>query len=235
MSTTTTTSGCLGPNYNPAPPRAWSRVENPCAYDDGTGYNQGSQTDVYVPVAGTYMTSALYQQYYQPMFLKGNILQYKKNAASLTQKQRYSKIARGQWTNRTKTWATQSQTYTNPNTNSLGRSGAIPLPTPTGYVSPFDCSSNVFLDGGVLVGTTTVTPCSGEVIKETTIQSCNLNDACDVPGPPVLLCWDSKIQPWYPKTRYTMGTSGNKWPVNYKFLNSANSIVPQNRGGFGSY
>ena len=226
---------CLGSKYNPAPPRVWSRVENPCIFPL-SGYDT-SPTEVYVPVTGTYMDSGEYNAYYKPMFLKGNILQYKKNSANLTQQQRYSKIARGQWTNRTKTWATQSQTYTNPNTGSLARVGTFTTSatTPTGYQNPWDCSNNPFIDGGTLIGTQTVNPCSGALIQQTFVQTCNLNDACDVPGAPVSLCWTGRVPTWYPRQRYVMPTSGSKWPVNYKFLRSANGVTPQNVDGVGSY
>jgi len=45
-----------------------------------------------------------------------------------------------------------------------------------------------------------------------------------VPGPMVLLCWDSSLQTWYPRATRTMNNSGNKWPQNYKLFRSANSL-----------
>jgi hypothetical protein len=95
---------CLAPNYNPQPPREWSRYENPCAYID----NPEDPKPELV--------------YKFEVLKKGNILQYKKNSSNITKQQRYAQIARGLWTNRTTTWATQTQSYTNPNTNSLKRS-----------------------------------------------------------------------------------------------------------------
>jgi hypothetical protein len=60
------------------------------------------------------------------MLNKGNILQYKKNSSNLTTQQRYAQIAKGQWTNRNTTWATQStRGYTNPNNQSLQRVNTI--------------------------------------------------------------------------------------------------------------
>ena len=96
---------CLGPNYNPNPPREWYRFENQCAY---------SNTPLNFRNGGAYQLEVL---------KKGNILQYKKNSANLTKRQRYAQIARGLWTNNKITWATQSQTYTNPNIGSLKRVG----------------------------------------------------------------------------------------------------------------
>ena len=115
---------CLGPNYHPIPPREWSRFENPCAY---------SNVDVPKNVAGAYQLE---------VFKKGNILQYKKNSACITKKQRYSQIARGAWVNRTTTWATQTQSYTNPNTNSLRRSNYTNIDTSTLAVTslPLSCT-----------------------------------------------------------------------------------------------
>ena len=112
---------CLGPKYSPIPTREWTRFENRCIYN---------------VVSTDYRAAA--------MLKKGNILQYKKNSANYTKAQIYSKIATGMWTNRTTTWAAQSETYTNPNTASLKRvnytniniSGPIPVPT----VEPLTCS-----------------------------------------------------------------------------------------------
>ena len=107
---------CLGKNYNPIPPREWSRFENYCAYHNTPVINKV----VYVPLLKQYI-SVDSLSYQLSMLKKGNILQYKKNSANITKNQRYSQIARGSWTNRTTTWATQSDSYTNPNTNSLKR------------------------------------------------------------------------------------------------------------------
>jgi hypothetical protein len=96
---------CLGPNYNPNPPREWYRFENQCAY---------SNTPLNFRNGGAYQIEVL---------KKGNVLQYKKNSANLTKRQKYAQIARGMWTNNKITWATQSQTYTNPNIGSLKRVG----------------------------------------------------------------------------------------------------------------
>lgn len=96
---------CLAPNYNPMPPREWGRYENPCAY-----------------MAENPMDVKTELVYKYDILKKGNILQYKKNSSNINKQQRYAQIARGLWTNRTTTWATQTQSYTNPNTNSLRRS-----------------------------------------------------------------------------------------------------------------
>jgi hypothetical protein len=78
---------CLGNDYNPQPPRVWSRFETVCNNDDPDNMKQ-----------------------------KADVLQYKVNSSNLTKKQRYSQIAQSKWCERKTTWATQTQTYTNPNT-----------------------------------------------------------------------------------------------------------------------
>jgi hypothetical protein len=205
-------------NYLPVPPRAWSRVENKCTYSD----------DIYDPTI--YYRTALIN--------KGNVLQYKKNSTQLTKKQRYSQIAKGLWTNRTKTWATQSATYTNPNTMSLKRVGFVEYPkndiTPGSpaniagpYIpvsllnDPFNCPTLTFKDGGSLVCGTYEDPCTGVVVDKNIQPKYYPTSDSDVPGPIQQLYWDPRVQTWYPKQRLTMNNSTNKWPVNYKLLRSA--------------
>jgi hypothetical protein len=109
---------CLGNTYNPVPTREWSRVQNQCTYFNPIP----PSSTLFIPLLGIevpYETA----YYYTALLNKGNVLQYKNNSSQLTKKQRYSKIATAQWTNRTTTWATQSDKYTNPNTNSLKRVG----------------------------------------------------------------------------------------------------------------
>jgi hypothetical protein len=47
------------------------------------------------------------------------IFQYKNNGAGFSKKQHYSRLARGLGRQRGQTFATQSETYTNPNTHNL--------------------------------------------------------------------------------------------------------------------
>jgi len=209
-------------NYLPIPPRAWSRDDNKCTYDDDNSNN------IYDP--------AIF--YRAALINKGNVLQYKKNSTQLTKKQRYSQIAKGLWTNRTKTWATQSATYTNPNTTSLKRVGYIEYPkddiTPGSpaniagpYIpvsvlkDPFNCPNLTFKDGGSLVCGVYQDPCTGAVVDKTYQPKYYPTSDSDVPGPIQELYWDPKLQTWYPKQRLTMNNSGNKWPVNYKLFRSA--------------
>ena len=109
---------CLGPNYNPNPPRLWSRFENNCIFQNENDYDPNEL--IYVPALKKYVTAGTLN-FQLAVLRKGNILQYKKNSSNITKNQRYAQIARGNWTNRTTTWATQTETYTNPNTNMLQR------------------------------------------------------------------------------------------------------------------
>jgi len=215
--------------YNPIPPRVWSRVQNIC-----TNTTDTSQL-VYNPYTKQFVTIAEFNEYKQ-MLSKGNILQYKKNSSNITKQQRYAQIAKGKWTNRTKSFATQSQTYTNPNISSLQRVNYTTIPFPNNIISapnniagpfqygvsnPFNCPTDSIEDGGSLVCNSYVNPCTGEIIKKTVTQTCYLTTDSDVPGIAQSLCWDGRLSTWYPRQRYTMNNSTEKWPVNYKGFVSA--------------
>lgn len=214
--------------YLPIPPRAWSRVDNKCTYDNSTNVNIDNSDTIYDP--------AIF--YRAALINKGNVLQYKKNSTQLTKKQRYAQIAKGLWTNRTKTWATQSATYTNPNTTSLKRVGYIEYPKdditpgspaniagpyiPVSFLNdPFNCPNFTFKDGGSLVCGVYQNPCTGAVVDKTYQPKYYPTTDSDVPGPIQELYWDPKLQTWYPKVRRVMNNSTNKWPTNYKLLKSA--------------
>ena len=86
------TSACGGVGYVPNPPRLWSRAGGNNCLD--ASYNKIA------------------------LDRKAEILEYKKNGAHLSQAQQYSMASRNALT-RKKSWATQTQTYTNPNVNNL--------------------------------------------------------------------------------------------------------------------
>ncbi len=220
-------------SYNPIPPRVWSRVQNPCTYADS---NIPNDYTVFIPLTGQTVSQAQANQEDKQIY-KGNILQYKGNSARLTKSQKYSQLARCAGPNRTKVFATQSETYTNPNTSALLRAGFQSYPYPNEIVgapnnisgpfqynvaNPNNCSSNSIQDGGILVCGTYSNPCSGEIyIKPNTNATiCNPASASNVPGP-TYLCWNKKVQTWFPKPRYFMNNSTDKWPVNYKGFISA--------------
>ena len=214
--------------YNPKPTRLWSRVQNQCSYI----------------IPNIDYTNNILNIYKEKLLYKGNILQHKKNSSNETQKQRYSKIARGVGPGRTKVFATQSETYTNPNTTGLLRSDSRIIPFPNFLVgepnnvsgpysynvpNPDNCNNDGSLeDGGVLVSGTYVKPCTNIILSECKKKGdliCNSSSASDVPGQPISLCWDPSLESWFPRTRYIMPTSGDKWPQGAKFFTSA--ITPE--------
>jgi hypothetical protein len=213
-------------SYNPRPPRVWSRVQNRCTFVDNSENNS-----VFLPLTGKTGTQAE-ADYQLQMLRKGNVLQYKKNSSSLTKNQRYTQICKGMWTNRTKSYATQTQTYSNPNTSNLqqvnftsvptnGNTTYFPGPYNFNIPAPYGCISNTIKDGGSLLCNTIVNPCTDEVIERTRVINCYPTSSSDVPGPIQELCWDPKLETWYPRQRYIMPTSGTKWPEGYKGLVSA--------------
>ena len=82
-------------------------------------------------------------------------------------------------------------------------------------------SFNTIVEGGILIGTDTVNPCTQVLEQRTYTDPCSLSSASDVPGPIQELCWDARLEPWYPMPRYIMNNSANKWPTNYKNFNVA--------------
>jgi hypothetical protein len=210
-------------NYNPQPTRVWSRVQNACSTNN---VNNFTNSLIYSNLSNQYVTSNIYEREKQ-MIQKGNVLQYKKNSSNLTKNQRYSKIANGQGANRTKTWATQSETYSNPNTCSLLRVNYSEIPVPSNAVLPLECFSNFIKEGGSLVCNKVENPCTGEVIKTTHNITCYSTSDSDVPGPLEQLCWNNKIQTWYPRQNLTMNNSVNKYPQGYKgFVSAVSPSAP---------
>jgi hypothetical protein len=212
-------------------------VQNPCSV---TLY-QNNYDVVFVPLTGKYM-APLEAQHDAQRLSKANVLQYKKNSSNLSRSQKYSQISKGYWVNRRKCYATQSQIYTNPNTSSLKRVNYVAFPYPNDIVgqpnnpsgpyranvpNPFGCPSNTLIDGGNLLCNTIVNPCTDEVIEKTFTQNCYPTTDSDVPGPVTYLCWNDGIQTWYPKQRYIMTNSLDKWPVNYKaFVSAETPCIP---------
>jgi len=223
-------------SYNPIPPRVWSRVQNPCTFIvPGDQYLSS-----YIPLTGQTVSQAQ-ADYEIKQLYKGNILQYKENSAMLTKSQKYSQLARCAGPNRRKVYATQSETYSNPNSTGLLKQNFVTYPFPNqlvgapnnisgpfayGIPNPDGCSGNSVQDGGTLVYGTYVNPCSNEVIKNCVRPAtiCNPASASNVPGYS-FLCWNIRSQTWFPKPRYFMNNSTDKWPINYKGLVSAIDLV----------
>jgi len=148
---------CLGNKYNPFPTKEWYRFENRCIYDT----NVVNGTVVYVPLLKQYVSSDALA-YEISVLKKGNILQYKKNSANITKNQRYAQIAKRAWTNRTTTWATQSVSYTNPNTNSLKRVNySSIIANPSKQVTSSSTTYNITNADGVFCKVSTETPQNG--------------------------------------------------------------------------
>jgi hypothetical protein len=217
--------------YLPIPPRVWSRVQNQCTY----AIPNNNYVSIYNPL--TKQTTSLAQANIEKKIqYKGNILQYKINSSQITKNQKYSQIAKGLWSNRTKVYATQTQTYTNPNTKNLARINAIKIPFPNeivgspnnisgpfqyGIPNPNHCPDNYIVDGGSLVCNAVVDPCNGKVTQKFTTHSCFPTYCSDVPGPIIDLYYNPKLGTYFPRNNYTMPNSGNKWPEGYKGFQSA--------------
>ena len=98
----------------PNPPRLWNRSQGIFSIDPP------DQPILNVPGTDRYLTIEAQNEIFA-MLNKGNVFQYKKNSSNITKNQRYSQIAKMQWVQRTKTWASQSVTSTMPNTHRLMR------------------------------------------------------------------------------------------------------------------
>jgi Fibronectin type III domain len=126
------TTQCPG-NYLVLPPREWFRFENRCATSIVDPFLNGKKKN-YVPFVNLIVNPDDYL-YQQAVLQKGNVLQYKKNSSNLTKKQRYAQIAKGMWINRSKTYASQTESVTIPNTNSLKRVNASSFNVTTGQTT----------------------------------------------------------------------------------------------------
>ena len=78
----------------------------------------------------------------------------------------------------------------------------------------------VIQDLGNLICGTQENVCTGEIIRQPTDVICHPTSDSDVPGPITELCWNDGNPTWYPRQRYVMTNSGNKWPVNATLLSS---------------
>lgn len=82
----------------------------------------------------------------------------------------------------------------------------------------------VIQDEGTLICSVQENICTGETKTTPSQQLCNPTSDSDVPGEIQLLCWNDGTPTWYPRQRYIMTNSTNKWPINYKFF--ASSVKP---------
>lgn len=86
----------------------------------------------------------------------------------------------------------------------------------------------VIQDGGVLICSVQENICTGEIKTSLSQKLCNPTTDSDVPGPIQELCWNDGTPTWYPRQRYVMSNGEDKWPVNYKFLVSAQNYQDEN-------
>ena len=211
----------IGKCYLPQPPRVWSRVQNSCTFENedinGNAIVRVPYTNKEVPLSSLATELA--------MLKKGNVLQYKKNSSNLTKNQKYSQIAKGQWINRHKTWATQSANgYTNPNIQSLARVGGVVIDS---CPSNINASSPVVIqDFGTLICGSKENVCTGEIVMPVKSDNCHLTTDSNVPGPIEPLCWNDGTPTWYPRQRYFMTNSTDKWPVNATLLSAVKPATP---------
>ena len=89
---------------------------NPCLTAETSEWTRAHTDCVDLDGATLHGTAMTYQDLSEKR--KATIFQYKNNSAGFSKKQQYSRIARGLGQKKT-TYATQSDTYTNPNTNNL--------------------------------------------------------------------------------------------------------------------
>lgn len=83
----------------------------------------------------------------------------------------------------------------------------------------------VIQDGGILICSVQENPCTKETKTTRSQQLCNPTTDSDVPGTIQELCWNDGTQTWYPRSRYIMTNSTNKWPTN-AVLTSAVILYP---------
>jgi hypothetical protein len=203
---------CLGNSYNPIPTRRWTRYNPNC--NNFVGLSTANILENEHNLSNSI-------KYKLDVYKKGNVLQYKKNSSNTTKAQKYSSMVRGTWVNANKVWATQSQTYTNPNTNllKLVNNGYYLLPQP---IQTPTHTETIISDGGTLLCNIIQNPYTGQTLSKTYYQECYPTTCSDVPGKPIFLCWNKGIQTYYPKTKLTYGNSNNKFPTNAKFIIAAN-------------
>ena len=100
---------CSGAGFGPCASNAplWSRAYN-CSYFDASGASINESR-----ARGLVMRR------------KAEVLQYKKNSANLTKKQKWAQFAKGTSHNKKQVWANQTDLVTNPNTHKLSLIGNI--------------------------------------------------------------------------------------------------------------
>jgi hypothetical protein len=93
-----------------------------------------------------------------------------------------------------------------------------PIPTP---IAPI-----IIQDEGSLLCNVKENICTGETITTIPQQLCNPTTDSDVPGSIQALCWNDGTPTWYPRQRYVMSNSDNKWPVNATLFSAVKPRPP---------
>jgi hypothetical protein len=107
----------------PDPPSLWQRSYTDCVNCQNT-YCGPNPDNLYPPPVCDCPPNAPYITSEQlDMRRKAEIFKYKKNATDQTKKQKYALLAKGVNIYRKRSWATQSEYYTNPNVNNLPQVG----------------------------------------------------------------------------------------------------------------
>lgn len=145
---------CLGPNYNPKVTRQWGRFENRCAYIPQQFIDAYQENKlIYVPYLNRYIPSIMIQ-YERDMIKKGNVLEHRQNKALPTKSQYYAQLARGVKFVK-KTYATQTETYTNPNILSLKRNNYVGITANGSLINdPITCPKILPIPSGNILPST---------------------------------------------------------------------------------
>ena len=100
-------------------------------------------------------------------------------------------------------------------------SNTFPVIIPDTPVEPI-----VIQDGGILICSVQENVCTGETKSSLSQQLCNPTTDSDVPGTIQDLCWNDGTPTWYPRSRYIMTNSTNKWPVNATLVSAVRPYPP---------
>lgn len=108
-----------------------------------------------------------------------------------------------------------------PNINPTPGSNVFPPLEPIEPLTPI-----VIQDGGSLLCSVQENVCTGETKQSLAQQLCHPTTDSDVPGPIEYLCWNDGMPTWYPKQRYVMSNSTDKWPINAPLFSSVKPATP---------
>lgn len=137
---------CLGSNYVIQTKAPWYRKESVC-FDliDYITNNLNPNDIIYVPILKKYVLVSKLQDAFK-MLKKSIILQYdySRHTNKLTKNQQYALIVKGKWIGN-KNYATQTESYTNPNINMLKRVNYVVINANTGAqtTEPITCPAYI--------------------------------------------------------------------------------------------